>query len=95
MLLAAYFYEYDKDRIYIYDHLLNSLHNGLLTGTPSITFMELQQSCLYLNLYSYKYKKSDYYIFFSKYDIFNDNEIYDEEVYNDYLTKSQFKETLN
>jgi len=34
-------------------------------------------------------------IFFSKYDIFNDNEIYDEEVYNDYLTKSQFKETLN
>ena len=55
--------------------------------------MELQQSCLYLNLYSYKYKKSDYYIFFSKYDIFNINEIYDEEIYKP-LTLKQFNETL-
>ena len=87
------FYEYDKDRIYIYDHLLNSLHNGLLTGTPSITFMELQQSCLYLNLYSYKYKKNDHYIFFSKYDIFNLNEKYEEEVYKP-LTLEEFNKTL-
>jgi hypothetical protein len=33
-------------------------------------------------------------IFFSKYDIFNEYEIYDEEVYNDHLTEEQFKETL-
>jgi hypothetical protein len=33
-------------------------------------------------------------IFFSKYDIFDENEIYDKEVYNDYLTEEQFKKTL-
>jgi hypothetical protein len=33
-------------------------------------------------------------IFFSKYDIFDEKEIYDEEVYNDYLTEEEFKETL-
>ena len=33
-------------------------------------------------------------IFFSKYDIFKNDEIYDEEVYNDYLTEEEFKKTL-
>ena len=87
------FYNHFTKKIYTYDHNMNNIANYYVYDPITITFMELQQSCLYLNLYSYSYKKDENIIFFSKYNIFNKKEKYNKEVYEP-LTKKKFKKTL-
>ena len=87
------FYNQQYDKIYLYDIYLNIIHEGLINSSPLITFMELQTICMYSNLYTYLHNEDGNYIFFSKYNIYDNETIYDEDVYLP-LTISEFEETL-
>jgi len=82
------------NEIFLYDHNMICTSNYYLVDPIVVTFMEIQQLCLYLNLYCYSYNKNDNYIFFSKYNIYDDNEKYDEKVYIP-LDKKEFKNVIN
>lgn len=81
------------NEIFLYDHNMNCTSNYYLMDPIVVTFMEIQQLCFYLNLYCYSYNKNQNYIFFSKYNIFNDNEIYDKSIYEP-LNINEFNQVL-
>jgi hypothetical protein len=93
-LLFYIFYDKSLDFIITYDQYLNPLTNFLFRKPFLFTYMELQQICMYLNLYGYCYKNDENNIFYSRFNIFDDNEYYPDDIYKP-LTKDQFNQILN
>lgn len=82
---SNHFYVQDFEFAYIY---------GGARMSSLITFLELQQMAMYNNLYCYVHTNdSNPTIYFSKYNIFNPNEIYPEDIYFP-LSRSEFDTCL-
>ena len=93
-LIFFIFYDKSLDFIITYDQYLNPLTNYLFRKPFLFTYMELQQFCMYMNLYGYIYNNDEKNIFYSRFNIFNDNEYYPKEIYEP-LSKEQFNLTLS
>jgi hypothetical protein len=98
------FYDKSIGGIYTFDHNLNLVMENMIGAPITFTYMELNQLCNYMKLYAYSYdydinqtyvpnEKVRHDVYFSKYDIFNINEKYDENIYLP-LTKNEFDEVL-
>ena len=79
--------------IFTLDETLSNVMDNIIKWPITFTFLELHQLCNYLGMYGYMYKKNKYDIYFSKFDIFNDNQIYDGAVYTP-LSSEQFNQVL-
>jgi hypothetical protein len=86
-------YDMQHDFFRIYDHEMINMIESIKSNTV-VTFFEVQQLSTYSNLYTYTVTDgNDPSIYFSKYNIFDLNQVYDPDIYFP-LTKSQFAECL-
>lgn len=79
--------------IFTLDETLSNVMDTVIKWPITFTFMELHQFCNYLGMYGYMYNDNKFDIYFSKFDIFNESEIYDKNVYHP-LSLDEFNSVL-
>lgn len=88
------FYDKFLNKIFTFDETCCPVPDNIIREPVTFTFMEILQFCSYLNMYGYMYNKNNNDVFFSKYNIFDKNQTYEEDVYSP-LTREQFEKVLN
>jgi hypothetical protein len=86
------FYDKHRNRIRTFNHNMVMIMDNILNPS-TFTYMEIHQLCNYLGLYGYMYDNNETDIYFSKYDIFNNDQKYNPDVYFP-LTITQFYEVI-